>query len=244
LLYGANLAAANFQGTDMTGARPILADMRFADLQGTILAHARLEKAKLDGADLTGADVRNARLASADLSSARVTAADFRGAVVWATRPPEIDASGLVDASLLTARVPDQIDISSLRDIVEKIPLRRLKVRMSEGLSDMMAGRDAATWGASDEALVWARMQQASASASEGYGLRLTESLARFACRAQWANGAVAVGVARRAMAEGFRGDLPALYMRVRSTDCPASRAIAAPFLTEFGTAADIARGQ
>jgi uncharacterized protein YjbI with pentapeptide repeats len=244
LLYGANLAAANLQGTDMTGARPILADLRFAELQGTILTHARLERAKLDGADLTGADLRNARLASADLSAARVTAADFRGAIVWATRPPSVDPLGLVDASLLTSRVPDQIDMSSLRDIVDKIPQRALKSRMTEGLADMIAGRDEATWGASDDAKTWARMQAQSTAAADGYGQRLTTALGQFACRAQWANGAVAVGLARRAITEGFRGDLPAFHARLKSSDCPASKSITAAFLADVGTAADIARGQ
>ncbi len=45
-------------------------------------------------------------------------------------------------------------------------------------------------------------------------------------CRPRYASGAVAAGVARRAMADGFKGDMPAIYDKLRAPDCPASAAI------------------
>jgi uncharacterized protein YjbI with pentapeptide repeats len=244
ILYGANFLTANLQGSDFTGARLILADLRSASLQGVVMAHARLEGAKLNDAELDGADLQSTRLASADFTGARVPAADFRGAVVWRTKPPEADPQGLADFSPLTARPPDQLDISSLRDILGKVETTRLRQRMTEGLSDVMEPGSPTAWAASPEAQTWGTLQVAAAAGQDGNRQRLTEGLSRIACRALWANGAVAVGVAKRAMRPAFKGDLPGLYARIRSTDCPASRNIPASFLTEFGNAADVARGQ
>ena len=61
----------------------------------------------------------------------------------------------------------------------------------------------------------------------------LSEQLSKLACRAAFANGAVAMGVAKRAMRPTFKGDLSAIYQRLRGGDCPASRAIPAKFLAD-----------
>ena len=61
-------------------------------------------------------------------------------------------------------------------------------------------------------------------------------------CRSRFVNGAVAAGVARRAMATGFQGDLPALYVRLKGTDCPATPAMSQRLMRDLATAAD-ARG-
>jgi hypothetical protein len=63
-------------------------------------------------------------------------------------------------------------------------------------------------------------------------------------CRPRYAGGAVAAGVARRAMADGFKGDMPAIYDRLRAPDCAASSTVGARLLRDLATAADAARGQ
>ena len=79
---------------------------------------------------------------------------------------------------------------------------------------------------------------------AEGYRPRLTDYLSRLMCRSRFANGAVATGVARRAMAQGFKGDMPAIYDKLKAPDCPASAAMSPRMMKELGAAADLARGQ
>ena len=84
----------------------------------------------------------------------------------------------------------------------------------------------------------------ADAAAAEGSKTRLSEYLGRLMCRPRHASGAVAAGVARRAMAQGFKGDMLAIYDKLRSPDCPASAAMSPGLMRELATAADTARGQ
>jgi hypothetical protein len=79
---------------------------------------------------------------------------------------------------------------------------------------------------------------------ADGFRTRLTESLVRLMCRPRFAGGAVAAGIARRAMADGFKGDMPVIHDRLRAADCPASSAVGARLLRELAIAADAARGQ
>ncbi|MET0194226.1 MAG: hypothetical protein ABW200_12755, partial [Hyphomicrobiaceae bacterium] len=82
------------------------------------------------------------------------------------------------------------------------------------------------------------------AAMAEGYRLRLTDFLSRLMCRSRFANGAVATGVARRSMGQGFKGDMPAIYDRLKAADCPASATVGPRMMRELGAAADLARGQ
>jgi hypothetical protein len=62
-------------------------------------------------------------------------------------------------------------------------------------------------WGASPDQQAWQGLAKASDAANgDGYKGRLTEYLARMMCRSRFASGAVAAGVARRAMATSFQG--------------------------------------
>jgi uncharacterized protein YjbI with pentapeptide repeats len=244
VLHGANFLTASLQGADLTSAELIGADFTSAGLQGAILSHARLEGAKLGGADLEGADMASSKLFGADFTGARINGADLRGAVLWRTLPPEVDASGLADLVPITARAPDQLDLANLKDRIAKTESRELKADLQERLAAILNAKDGNAWAGSPEAQVWANMQVSSTAAQEGYRQRLSDSLIKLACRALWSNGAVAVGVAKRSMRPAFKGDLPIVYNRIRNADCPASRSIPAKFLTEFGNAADISRGQ
>ena len=78
---------------------------------------------------------------------------------------------------------------------------------------------------------------------AEGYRLRLTDFLSRLMCRSRFANGAVATGVARRSMAQGFKGDMPAIHDRLKAADCPASATVGPRMMRELGAAADLGAG-
>ena len=79
---------------------------------------------------------------------------------------------------------------------------------------------------------------------AEGYRARLTDYLSKLMCRSRFASAAVATGVARRAMTPGFKGDMPAIYDRLRAPDCPAGPAMSQRVMRELAAAADLARGQ
>ena len=72
--------------------------------------------------------------------------------------------------------------------------------------------------------------------------MRLTDALTNLMCKARWSNGAVATGVARRAQAPQFRGDLVVIYDRLKAPDCPASATVLPKVQRSLSTAADVAR--
>jgi uncharacterized protein YjbI with pentapeptide repeats len=241
VLHGANFLTASLAGADFTSAELTVATFLSASAPGAIFAHAKLEAARFQDADLEGSDFQNARLIGADLQGAKTTAADFRGAVLWATRPPEADP--LMDLQPLTVRVPDQLDVAYLKDVIARTNSPALKRRLEDGLSSVIAPKDGA-WMTSPDGQKWANIQAGSTAAAEGYKQRLSEALVRLACRAANANGAVAVGVAKRSLRPSFKGDPALMYQRLKAADCPAARTIPARFLTDYGQAVDIARGQ
>ena len=81
------------------------------------------------------------------------------------------------------------------------------------------------------------------ASSPMPYKLQLTDYLAKLQCKARWSNGSVATGIARRAQTQQFRGDLVAIYDRLKAEDCPASKTVPPKTLRDLGAAADAARG-
>ncbi len=243
-LYGGNFLTASLQGADLTSARLMLADFTSAQLQGAVLSHARLEGAILRDADLEGADLQSSRLFSTDLSGAKIASADLRGALVWRAAAPLADPQGLADFEQMGLRAPDELDLGSIKSLIDRIADAKLKVRLEEGLQPIINGRAGAGWAATPDAQRWREMQTASASMGDGYKIKLTEGLTRLACRALHANGSVAVGVGKRSLGPAFKGDLPTYYARLRGGDCAASRNVPPKFLSELGSAADIARGQ
>ena len=103
-----------------------------------------------------------------------------------------------------------------------------------------------ASWATAPDQQLWQGLAKSSAetATAEGYKARLTEFLAKLMCRSRFANGAVATGVARRAVAPDFKGDMPSIYDKLRSPDCPASAGMSPRAMRELATAADAARGQ
>ena len=118
-------------------------------------------------------------------------------------------------------------------------------MRLSEGLSPLLDAGPERALGVLVGRQQWFNFARSSEAAmAEGYRLAPHRFPVRLMCRSRFANGAVATGVARRSMAQGFKGDMPAIYDRLKAADCPASAAVGPRMMRELGAAADLARGQ
>ncbi len=244
-LQGANFILASLQGADLTGAKLQMADFASAGLQGASLALANLEIASLRDAELDAASLQMARLTGADLSGAKLQGSDMRGTVVWRTLPPGGEAPTVADMAQIALQPPVEDDLVGLGASLAQLDNGPLKARLADGVARLSDAAQNSAWAASTDQQTWQGLAKASETANaDGYKGRVTEYLARLMCRPRFADGAVAAGVARRAMAPGFQGDMPALYVRLRGTDCAATAAVSPRLLREFATAADAARGQ
>jgi len=245
-LHGANFIVASLQGADLSGAKLEGADFTSAAMQGAGLALAGLEGASLREAELEGVNLAMARLTGADLSGAKMQGSDMRGAIVWRALPPTGgDVPALADMAQIVIQQPAEDEWVALAATLVRLEDGQLTARLGEAMARLSDGAQNGAWASSPDQQLW----QALAKAAEGTGAddyrgRLTEYLARLVCRARFADGAVAAGVARRAMGPGFRGDMPALYVRLKSPECPASASMSPRLMRELAAAADAARGQ
>lgn len=243
-LQGALFEQANLQGADLSGARLQMADLSGAALQGATLARANLAGAALRDADLGGASLREAKLFGADLRGARLNYADLSGAQVWRTLPPGAENAATADMTTLAVTPPSDEDMARMRSFVEGLEAGPVKVRLAGLMAPLSDAGPNGTWSGSPEALAWSSLVRASETAAiDGGRSRIAEQLARLACRAGFADGAVAAGIVRRAGASGFRGDVAVLYDRVKA-DCPAAATMPAAILRDLAVAAGAARGQ
>ena len=127
-------------------------------------------------------------------------------------------------------------------DRIEDGPLR---ARLAEGLAPLMDAARNAAWGTSPDQQLWQSFVTTTEPAgADGYKSRITDYLMRLMCRSRFANGAVAVGVARRAMAPGFKGDMPAIHDKLKAADCPASSVMGRRVMRDLAIANEAARGQ
>lgn len=241
---GANFLLANLQGVDLNGALLQNATLSNASLQGAVLSLAQLQGAVLRDAELDGATLAYAHLEGADLSGARIVGADFRGAHVWMTKPPLPDTSGLADFSELVMKPLDEDKAASLTRMVSRIQDRRLGGDIADALQPILAIGDSRAWAPGPEQQRWQSLVNgASGALADSYRARVTDFLGTTACSRKWANGAVATGIARRAMAQTFRGDAGALYDRIKADTCPASKEIAPKVLKDLGSYVDASHG-
>jgi uncharacterized protein YjbI with pentapeptide repeats len=242
---GATFQSANLQGTDLTGAKLQMADLSGAALEAAALVRANLEGASLRDAALDGAVLGMARLFGADLGGARLNAADLSGAMLWRTQPPSADAGASADLTNLAMRPPTEEDVDRMRTAVERLEAGPAKVRLAALVAPVSETPPGASWTGSPEGQAWAALVKASETAvADGYRARLTEQLGRLACRPRFSDGAVAGGLARRAAAQGFKGDPAAFYDRLRAADCPTAATLPRRALRDLAAAADAARGQ
>jgi uncharacterized protein YjbI with pentapeptide repeats len=240
-LQGANFGTANLQGADLTGAKLYGADFSSAQLQGAVLAHAYLQGATLRDADLEAADLYKAKLQGADLRGAQIRGATLREATVWLTSPPDRDAVQLADLADLMLRPTEEGDMTDFNQMLEKIADHRVRGQVKDALAPVMGPEARRSW--ADQPAWLALVQASTAGMGDGYRQRLTEYLAQFACKARWANGAVATGVAKRAQGIEFRGDIVVLIDRLTADSCPASKTMARRALRSLSVAVDGVRG-
>ena len=261
---GANFALASLQGGDLKGARLTGADFRSASMQGATLDFARLQGTMLQDADLEGASLYKAKLHGADLSRAVVRASDLRGAAVWMAKPPDAGASDLVDLSEISLRAPDEKDRQALLDDLAGIDSATLREQVESLVAPLIDEEAVKAWEKSPELQSWDHLVYSSATdaglqprpvstvslgaepvaAPASYRTRITQHLNGLICRARWSSGAVATGVARRALTPYFRGDAVAIYDYLNRDDCSASKGIPEDLLRDLGAAVERIMGR
>ncbi len=244
-LSGANFLLASLQGANLSGARLQMADFGNAAMQGANLSLARLEGAHLRDAEMEGASLAMARLIGADLAGAKMQGADLTQTVVWRTAPPGGENAAFADMTQIKAQPPTPEDLAAMKAGIDGLQDPALHARLGDGMVSLMDAARNAAWATSAEHQLWQGFVTATDPAGpDAYKARLTDYLMRLMCRTRFADGAVAAGVARRAMAPGFKGDLPLVYDKLKAADCPAASAMSARLMRELAIATDTARGQ
>ncbi|HZT49283.1 MAG TPA: pentapeptide repeat-containing protein [Hyphomicrobiaceae bacterium] len=245
-LQGANLQQASLQGADLAGARLQLADLGNAVLRAADLSLASLEGASLRQADLEGARAGLAKLQGADLAGAGLRAADLTGVHVWRTTPPGSESPALADFAQIALQPPTENALTALGVALARLQNGALKARLAEGLAGLADAGQSKAWAMAPERQVWLNLAAPSGdpAAAESQKARLTEHLVRLACGPRSGDGAVAAGVARRASTPGFKGDVAAIYDRLKAADCAAGAAVSPSLMRDLAAAAEAARGR
>ncbi len=238
---GVNFLNASLQGADLTGAQLQLADFSSAAMQGAVLNFARLEGAVLRDADLEAASLQQAKLMATDMTGMKMAGSDLRGAVIWMAQPPVWDTTGLSDLSELAVRAPDEAERAAMKSSMERISDDEVRRRALEMVGSL-AEKDR-TWAGSIDQQRWQSWVGASpVPPALNYKFDLTNYLTKLMCSARWSNGAVATGIARRAVAQQFRGDVVAVYDGLKASTCPASTQASAKVMKDLSAAAESAR--
>jgi uncharacterized protein YjbI with pentapeptide repeats len=238
---GANFLNASLQGADLTGAQLQLADFSSAALQGAILNFARLEGAVLRDANLEAASLQQVRLLAVDMTGMKMTGSDFRGAVIWLTQPPAWDSTGLTDLSELGVRPLDAGERAALASSLAHIVDANDRAR-AQDLAKQIADKDA-TWTGTVDQQRWQSWAGASpVPPALSYKTDITTYLTKLMCSGRWSNGAVATGIARRAMSPQFRGDAVFIYDSLKAPSCPASATAPPKVMRDLSATAETLR--
>lgn len=236
---GVNLLNASLQGADLTGAQLQFADLSSAALQGAVLSFAQLDGAVLRDANVEGTSLQQARLIGTDMTGMKMIGSDLRGAVVWMAVPPAWDSTGLTDLSELAVRAPDEAERARMKAAMEPIGDAGVRRRALEVMGEMEKN----AWTGSLDQQRWQSWVGASPPPpAMNYKTDLTTYLTKLMCSARWANGAIATGVARRAMTQQFRGDVVAVYDALKAPSCPAAGQAPGKVMRELSAAAETAR--
>lgn len=240
---GANFLIASLQGADLTGAQLQNATLSTTSMQGAVLDLAQLQGALVRDADLEGASFHQARLEGADLTGAKISGTDFRGAQIWQTQPPQADTGGLADFSGLVMRPLDEAAAAMLTRVSARIDSPRLRDDLADSLAPVTNLAESRKWAASADQQRWqALVNGAQPALSEGYKVRITEYLGATACKGRLANGAMATGVIRRAQRQTFRGDVVAIFDKLRGDGCPGAKSVPPRVMREFTSVVELAR--
>src|SRR5690606_10329773 len=148
----------------------------------------------------------------------------------------------LVGLEGLNLTPPDDSALAELQTMFGSIQLGWLEQHLREATAPLFDANARRTWESSDERQRWHNLVLAYGADVPDYASVLTEHLLRFMCHSRWSNGAVATGLAKRAQAPHFRGDIAAILERLKSRDCPASQTVAQKPLRELTVAVDSLR--
>ena len=240
---GANFLNAQLQGADLRGAHLQFADLSSAAMQGVMLNFAQLQGAVLRDADLEAASLQRVKLHGADMTGMKMAGADLRGASIWMTPAPEWDTSGMTDLSDFTLEPPSEFEQGVLEGVLKRIKDEDARARAKEKVAALSKGSTA--WDGSSEFLRWRSWRGASPPPpADTYRLDLTSYLTKLMCSARWADGSVATGVARRAVARDFRGDVIAVYDGLRAKSCQVGSKAPPQVIEDLSSAAETARYQ
>ena len=241
-MRGTEFSGASLQGADLSGAQLQLANFSGARMQAADLSAAGLEGAQLRNAELDGANLARSILYGVELTGARLAGADLTAAAIWRTAPPASEQAALADLTGIVLRPPRDQELAQLNASSRTDDASR-QARLAEDPGRPGSALESKTWAASAEQLGWQSLAKPrTANDAEQFKSRLTGYLIRLMCLSRWADGAVAAGIARRAMAPGFSGDLAAIHERLKSAECPASPNIGPRLMHELGVAVELAR--
>lgn len=238
---GANFLNASLQGTDLRGAQLQFADFSSAAMHGAVLNFAQLQGSILRDADLEAASLQHAKVQGADLSGSKMAAADLRGVSIWMTLPPEWDTTGMADLSDLAIRPLTESEHKALTGLAERLPDEDARARSKEAVATLVS--QGKSWNGTADQLRWQSWAGASPPPpATNYKYELTSYLSKLMCSARWSNGAIATGIARRAVDQQFRGDLVSVYDGLRANSCAASKTIPSKVMRDLSSAAETAR--
>jgi uncharacterized protein YjbI with pentapeptide repeats len=238
-LLGANFLLASLLGADLGGAKLQWADFTSAAMQGANLSLAGLQGGRLREAQLEGASLQLTKLHGADLAGAKLQGSDLTGALVWRALPPGSEDTATADMAQIVLRLPTEEELGAIAALLAEIDSAALKSRLTEGVAVLADAAQNAAWANSAEQQLWQGWIKSSEAAADGYKGRLTEYLERLMCRSRSANGALATGVARRVLGPAFKGDLVAIYTKLKAADCPAAQGINPRVLRELALSSE-----
>ena len=122
-------------------------------------------------------------------------------------------------------QAPDEAERAGLKTQLERIADDDVRARAAEAVAPLLDGRDGRRpgRGSADQQRwqSWCRRPSPAAAGAPNYKADLTDYLTKLMCSARWSNGSVATGVARRAVAQQFRGDVVAVYDGLKSRRLP-----------------------
>jgi hypothetical protein len=234
---------AFLRGADFTGGAQLQgADFSSAEMQAAFLPHAHLEGAALRNVNFEAATLSQTFLQRADLSGAVLAGADLRGAVIWDTLPPATPPPQLADFNELRIEPLNEEQLSVLNATLGRVENDGDRQAIMDAIGPLLAGEKSAQW-ESDYQPAWLTLAASPQPVNpESYKAEITEYLAKLMCRARWSGGAVATGVAHRALASQFRGDFVAIYDSLRAAACPAANSVAPGVMKELAEKVNIAR--
>jgi hypothetical protein len=242
-LQGASLLRATLQGADLTGVQAHYADFSSASMQGAVLTRAQLHGAVLRDANLEGSDLYQVKLYGADLTGAKMQGVDLGRAGVWQALPPPPDHVYLADMTELVLKPLDESDVAGLSTLLERLDNDRLRGQVKDALGPLMHRSEGGDWATSQEHQRWhSHAMTATPAHPDAYRIELTEYLARLMCSPRWSNGAVATGVAKRAQAPHFRGEVKTIHDRLKAPECAAAETVSKVALRDLALAIDVLR--